>query len=170
MNHKSNVSIVKQCLAESFYMQGQYEKSLDYFEEAFEIIKKIDYRMFKWGAVIGLAASKKKLGIDNWSKRFMKEFGVALINGLICCSLVFVICYFFYNDKPAMISLNLTVSISLLTVMVFAALFGTFVPLILNKYKIDPAVATGPFITTMNDVIGLFIYFKIAELILIPTS
>ena len=51
--------------------------------------------------------------------------------------------------------------------MIFAALFGTFVPLILNKYKIDPAVATGPFITTMNDVIGLFIYFKIAEWILI---
>ena len=80
---------------------------------------------------------------------------------------VFILCYFFYNDKPEMINLNLTVSISLLTVMIFAALFGTFVPLILNKYKIDPAVATGPFITTMNDVIGLFIYFKIAEWILI---
>ena len=50
--------------------------------------------------------------------------------------------------------------------MVFAALFGTFVPLILDKYSIDPALATGPFITTMNDVIGLFIYFSIAEMIL----
>jgi magnesium transporter len=119
-------------------------------------------------AIIVQGLASKTLGVDNWSKRFMKEFSVSLINGLICCSLVFVLCYFFYNDQPEMINLNLTVSISLLTVMVVAALFGTFVPLILNKYKIDPAVATGPFITTMNDVIGLFIYFKIAELILIP--
>jgi magnesium transporter len=48
---------------------------------------------------------------------------------------------------------------------VVAAIFGTVVPLVLNKYKIDPALATGPFITTMNDIFGLFIYFGIGRLI-----
>ena len=64
------------------------------------------------------------------------------------------------------LALSLTVSISLLAVIVFAALFGTFVPLTLEKYKIDPALATGPFITTVNDVLGLFIYFWIGQEIL----
>ena len=49
--------------------------------------------------------------------------------------------------------------------MFFAALFGTFVPLILNKYKIDPALGTGPFITTSNDIIGLLIYFSVGQAI-----
>jgi magnesium transporter len=53
-----------------------------------------------------------------------------------------------------------------LAVIVFASLFGTFVPMMLEKLKIDPAVATGPFITTSNDVIALFIYFYIGRLII----
>jgi magnesium transporter len=57
------------------------------------------------------------------------------------------------------------VSISLLTVIVFASTIGTIIPLVLHKYKIDPAIATGPFITTLNDVVGLFIYFTIGMLI-----
>ena len=76
--------------------------------------------------------------------------------------LLFFVCALLYTEP----NLPITVSLSLLTVMVFAALFGTFVPLILDNYKIDPALATGPFITTMNDVIGLFIYFSIAKMIL----
>ena len=57
-------------------------------------------------------------------------------------------------------------SIALLCVIVFAALFGTFVPLMLHRYRIDPALATGPFITTANDIIGLMIYFAVGMLIL----
>ena len=53
-----------------------------------------------------------------------------------------------------------------MAVIIFAALFGTFIPLVLYKYKIDPALATGPFITTVNDVLGLFIYFMIGKLFL----
>ena len=113
-------------------------------------------------AIIVQGLASKNLGIEHWSKRFIKEFGVALINGLICCSIVFIACLILYPHP----NIPLTVSISLLTVMIFAALFGTFVPLFLHKYSIDPALATGPFITTMNDVIGLFIYFSIAEIIL----
>jgi len=113
-------------------------------------------------AIIVQALATKNLGLDNWSKRFMKEFSVAFINGLICCVILFFVCSLLYPEP----GIPITVSISLLTVMVFAALFGTFIPLILNKYKIDPALATGPFITTMNDVVGLFVYFSIAEWIL----
>jgi magnesium transporter len=61
--------------------------------------------------------------------------------------------------------LGMVVSISLLTVIVFASTIGTIIPLVLHKYKIDPAIATGPFITTLNDVVGLFIYFTIGMLI-----
>jgi magnesium transporter len=63
-------------------------------------------------------------------------------------------------------AMSVTVSISLFAVIIFAALFGTFVPLTLEKYDIDPALATGPFITTVNDVLGLFIYFFIGQIIL----
>jgi magnesium transporter len=61
----------------------------------------------------------------------------------------------------------MVVSFSLLTVIIFAAIFGTMIPLVLNRYKIDPALATGPFVTTLNDVLGLFIYFTIGLIILL---
>jgi magnesium transporter len=63
------------------------------------------------------------------------------------------------------VALSITVSLALLCVIIFAALFGTFVPLMLHRYKIDPALATGPFITTVNDIIGLMIYFAVGSLI-----
>lgn len=85
-----------------------------------------------------------------------KEALVGLMNGLICSVLIFLITFVLED-----ITLGLTVSISLFTVIMFAAMFGTLVPLVLDKYKIDPALATGPFITTVNDVLGLFIYFMI---------
>ena len=87
---------------------------------------------------------------------------MALLNGMICSSIILVAAYMLGYG----ILLSITVSIALLSVIIFAALFGTFVPLTLDKYKIDPALATGPFITTVNDVLGLFIYFWIGEIIL----
>jgi magnesium transporter len=60
--------------------------------------------------------------------------------------------------------LTFSVSITLFIVMVFASLFGTVIPLVLNKLKIDPAVATGPFITTTNDILGLLIYMTVARM------
>lgn len=61
---------------------------------------------------------------------------------------------------------GLAISISIIVVILFAAILGTVVPLILHKNNIDPAIATGPFITTTNDVFGIMIYFGIARLIL----
>lgn len=85
-----------------------------------------------------------------------KEALVGLLNGVICSVLIFLITFVLED-----VTLGLTVSLSLFTVIMFAAMFGTLVPLVLDKYKIDPALATGPFITTVNDVLGLFIYFMI---------
>ena len=64
------------------------------------------------------------------------------------------------------ISISLVVSISIFSVIIFSSIFGTFIPLFLNKYKIDPALATGPFITTVNDIFGLLIYFFMIKLFL----
>ncbi len=92
--------------------------------------------------------------------KLMKEISVGLINGLACSSILLLYSFFF---TPSL-ALSLTVSVALMTVILFASIFGTFVPLALNKLKIDPALATGPFITTSNDIIGLFIYFMIGRM------
>jgi magnesium transporter len=89
---------------------------------------------------------------DSILSKVGKEALVGVVNGLLC----------FINDY----TLALVVSISLLTVIIFAAIFGTLIPLVLNRYKIDPALATGPFVTTLNDVLGLFIYFTVGILLL----
>jgi len=93
--------------------------------------------------------------------KLLKESAVGMVNGLLLASLIFGIAYVFES-----VEFGFVVSISLFTVIVFAATIGTLIPLILNRYKIDPALATGPFITTLNDVTGLFIYFTIGMLLL----
>ncbi|MGJ8661805.1 MAG: magnesium transporter [Bacteroidota bacterium] len=94
------------------------------------------------------------------SRRLAKEALVALINGSLLSVLIYGIAYVFGNSQ-----LGLVVSISLFIVVIFAAMFGTLIPLVLDKYKIDPALATGPFVTTLNDVLGLFIYFSVGMLL-----
>ena len=89
---------------------------------------------------------------------------VALVNGVICSLIALVFCFFTENDPL----LALTIGVALISVFLYAGLFGTFIPLILNRYKIDPALATGPFITTTNDVIGLLLYFLIGWAIYFP--
>lgn len=93
-------------------------------------------------------------------KKIGKETLVALINGALLSSLMYGIGNLFEGTTLAIV-----VSLSLFTVIIFASIFGTLIPLILNKYKIDPALATGPFVTTLNDVLGLFIYFTIGMLL-----
>ena len=110
--------------------------------------------------VQGLAGGSKEF--NGTFKRLIKELGVALVNGIICSSIIYIAAFLLGYG----VWLSATVSIALLAVIIFAALFGTFVPLTLDKYKIDPALATGPFITTVNDVLGLFIYFLIGQMIL----
>lgn len=113
-------------------------------------------------AIVVQSLANKSLDIKNITEKLTKELAVGLLNGLICGFLVFLFTYILgYN-----LLLSITVSSSLIIVIVFAALFGTFIPLALQKYNIDPAVATGPFITTINDILGLLIYFLIGQTIL----
>ena len=113
-------------------------------------------------AIVVQSLANKSIDIKNISEKLTKELGVGLLNGLICGCLVFLFTYILgYN-----LLLGLTVSLSLIIVIIFAALFGTFIPLTLQKYNVDPAVATGPFITTISDILGLLIYFLIGQTIL----
>ncbi len=107
--------------------------------------------------VKGLANNSLTAGI---LPKLWKEASVGFINGLVCSAILLFYSFFF---APSL-ALSVTVSVSLMTVIMFASIFGTFVPLALDKLKIDPALATGPFITTSNDIIGLFIYFMIGRM------
>ena len=114
-------------------------------------------------AIVVQGLANESIKINTTLSKLVKELGVALLNGIICSTIIFGAT--FALNYP--IDLSLTVSLSLFSVIVFAALFGTFVPLTLDKYKIDPALATGPFITTVNDILGLVIYFLIGQSILV---
>jgi magnesium transporter len=109
--------------------------------------------------VQGLANDDVKGSIKS---RLFKEMLLAALNGVILALFLFLFVWV-YEGK---INVALAISVSLVVVIVIAGLIGTFVPLFLNKRGIDPAIATGPFITTSNDIFGILIYFLIAKLIL----
>ncbi|HLW32007.1 MAG TPA: magnesium transporter [Aequorivita sp.] len=95
--------------------------------------------------------------------RIIKETSVALVNGISIAIIVLFISHFvFYTSYLE----SLSIGIALITVIILAAIVGNLIPLFLHKRGIDPAVATGPFITTSNDVFGIFTYFLIAKTIL----
>jgi magnesium transporter len=112
-------------------------------------------------AIVVQGLANNTLRTDDLRNRLLKEIAVALLNGIVCAAIVFVLNYVFYKD----IRLGITVSVALITVILQASLMGTIIPLGLNRINIDPALATGPFITTMNDVVGLFIYFSVSILL-----
>ncbi len=95
--------------------------------------------------------------------RLIKEILLSLLNGAALALLLIVGGIFLLGFN---FWFGLTVGISLISVIVIASLIGTFVPIILDKFGIDPAMATGPFITTSNDIFGILIYFTIAKMIL----
>ena len=109
--------------------------------------------------VQGLANDDVKGSINS---RLIKEMLLAALNGLVLAVFLFGFVWF-YEGK---VNTALAISVSLVAVIIVAGLIGTFVPLFLNKRGIDPAIATGPFITTSNDIFGILIYFMIAKLIL----
>ncbi|NUM50948.1 MAG: magnesium transporter [Flavobacteriales bacterium] len=115
-------------------------------------------------AIVVQGLANNSLGFTGILPKLFKELLVGLVNGIVCSTIIFTY-NFFLNDS---FQLGLTVGIALISVIVFATILGTFVPLVLDKYDINPALATGPFITTMNDVSGLFIYFLAGHLLYIP--
>ncbi len=109
--------------------------------------------------VQGLANDEVKGSITN---RLIKEMLLAMLNGFILA----VVLFFFVWIWKGELNYALSISISLLVVIIVAGIIGTFIPLFLDKRGIDPAIATGPFITTSNDIFGILIYLLIAKLIL----
>ncbi len=94
--------------------------------------------------------------------RLIKEISLTLLNGIIL-SLIIIVFGLLINQS---LDMSITISISMILVIIVAALIGTSVPIILEKFGIDPAIATGPFITTGNDVVGILLFFYIAKIIL----
>lgn len=107
--------------------------------------------------VQGLANNSLKEG--NILSQILKEAVVALINASIISLVVFSYNFFMLGDR----AITASVSLSLFAVVMFASISGTLVPMTLDRLKIDPALATGPFITIMNDIIGMMIYMFIAS-------
>lgn len=96
-------------------------------------------------------------------ERLLKELSLSLLNGIILSVILLAGSYFLLGYE---IHVGYTVAIALLTVIIIASLIGTFIPILLHKNGVDPALATGPFITTSNDIIGILTYFTIAKIIL----
>ncbi len=114
-------------------------------------------------AIVVQGLANGSMDIRNSFTQLMKELGVGLINGAIISLLVFVYNYFKLGGAQVT---TVSVSLSLLAVVLFASVFGTFVPLTLERLKIDPALATGPFISITNDIIGMVIYMSISTMLL----
>ena len=95
--------------------------------------------------------------------RLVKEVSLSLLNGVILAIILFLGSHFLLDVE---FIIGIIVTTALVSVIIIASLIGTFIPLLLDKFGIDPALATGPFITTSNDICGILIYFSIAKIIL----
>ncbi|CAM4201115.1 magnesium transporter [Paenibacillus tarimensis] len=109
-------------------------------------------------AVVVRGLISREMDKKEMFKLVKREFTVGLLIGLTCGVLVTIIAYVWQGS----ITLGLVVGASLLVTLILGTLAGTVIPLLLNKLKIDPAIASGPLITTLNDVLSLLIYFGIA--------
>lgn len=109
-------------------------------------------------AIVVQGLANNSLKEEDIIPQILKESVVSLINASIISLVVFVYNFFMLGDR----AITASVSLSLFAVVMFASIFGTLVPMTLNRLKVDPALATGPFITITNDIIGMLIYMFIA--------
>lgn len=151
-------------LGSVYIMQG-FEEAIDKFPILFFFTPLIAAMAGNVGVqssaiiVQGLANDNVKGSLVN---RLLKEVGLALINGTALGALVMLFGFIVGQD----LLVSVTIAISMLSVIIVAALIGTFVPIILDRRGIDPAIATGPFITTSNDIFGIFLFFYLSKVIL----
>ncbi len=103
----------------------------------------------------------KKIWFSEILKKLLKEFRVALVNGLVSGALLLIMTYIFFNTE---IYFSILLSFTLLIIMINATVIGAAIPLVLSKIGVDPVVATGPFVATTNDIIGLLTYFIILSI------
>ncbi len=99
-----------------------------------------------------------QINLYRMGRRVFKELQVAFLNGLVLGGILFALVYV-WRDDPALAGL---LSGSLLLVIFVAAFMGSSIPLLLHRWRVDPAIATGPFVTVSNDVIGMAIYLTLA--------
>ena len=148
----------------AFVMVG-FDEILEKYEELFYFTPLIAAMAGNVGVqssaiiVQGLANDDIRGSINN---RLFKETLLSILNGVILAILLFLFIYFWKGDTD----IALALSVALVAVVIVAGIIGTFIPLFLNKRGIDPAIATGPFITTSNDIFGILIYFMVAKIIL----
>jgi magnesium transporter len=109
--------------------------------------------------VRGLATGEVRGG--QVGRRLLKECGVAIINGLILSLFLFGVSYYWMGDMR----FGVTAGLALLVVVANATVVGAVIPFVLDRFSVDPAIATGPFITTANDALGLLIYFGFITLL-----
>lgn len=151
----------------SAYMISRYEAEIALFPVTAMFIPVITAMGGNVGiqssAIVVQGLASNSLGLKHGMQNILKELGAALLNATICSSIIFVLTLFFRLETLAM---PITVTLSLFVVILFASIFGTAFPLLLHKMKIDPALATGPFITLTNDIIGLNIYLITGRVIL----
>ncbi len=112
-------------------------------------------------SIVVQGIANNTISLESTWRKLLKELSVAFINAAIFASLILLYNLLFIDS----VELTITVSSALFTVILFASVFGSFIPMILHRFKIDPALATGPFITTMNDIVGLFIYLGIGRIL-----
>ncbi len=112
-------------------------------------------------AIVVQSLANGSLNLQTAGKQLLKEAGVGLINASVISLVVFAYNWFRLGDP----GITTAVSLSLFAVVMFASIFGTIVPLTLERFKIDPAIATGPFITITNDIIGMLIYMSVINML-----
>jgi magnesium transporter len=147
------------------YIMGGFEEALEKHKILFFFTPLIAAMAGNVGvqssAIIVQGIANNNIKGSLWN-RLMKEIGLSLVNGVILALLVVAYGAFQGFD----LTVNYAIASSLIIVIIIAGLIGTFVPIILDKKGIDPALATGPFITTSNDIFGILIYFWIAKMML----
>ncbi|RXZ81829.1 magnesium transporter [Paenibacillaceae bacterium] len=111
-------------------------------------------------AVVVRGLISRNLDAPTVIRLLRRELLVGLIIGAVCGLLVTLIAYLWQGN----VYLGLVVGLSLIVTLVIGTMAGTVIPLILYRLKVDPAIASGPLITTLNDVLSLFIYFGIATM------
>ncbi len=147
---------------------------IGFFEETIQIIPAMAFfipLITATGGNVGIQSSTIIVqSLANDSKlsggiftRIAKSLFVALLNGIAIAGLVFLFNYFLIDFY-----LSLVVAIALFSVVILASLTGTLTPIILDKLGVNPALASGPFITTANDLIGIGVYFMVAYLLILP--
>ncbi len=154
----------------AFFIIGGFEENLAKFTSLAAFIPVI----MGMGGNIGTQSSTivvrgiatGRIDIQDFSKVVVKEFSVGLILGLVYGIFIGVIAKFTFASEPFSMALAFAVGLAIITSMTVAALVGSMVPLILERINIDPAVATGPFVTTSIDIVSVYCYFMIASKLL----